>query len=71
MSDTIQSDRAAVDSNQAAKGALPQEAGPRTKRKLLLSLLGAAIVISAAGYGAYYYTDARFYQSTEDRKSVV
>jgi membrane fusion protein, multidrug efflux system len=66
MSDTIQSDRPAVDSNQAAKGALPQEAAPRTKRKLLLSLLGAAIVISAAAYGAYYYTDARFYQSTDD-----
>jgi membrane fusion protein, multidrug efflux system len=66
MSDTIQSDRATADSNKVVKGPLPQEAAPRTKRKLLLSLLGAAIVISSAGYGAYYYTDARFYQSTDD-----
>jgi membrane fusion protein (multidrug efflux system) len=66
MSDTIQSDRATADSNKVAKGPLPQEAAPRTKRKLLLSLLGVAIVISAAAYGAYYYTDARFYQSTDD-----
>lgn len=44
MSDTIQSDRATADSNKVVKGPLPQEAAPRTKRKLLLSLLGAAIV---------------------------
>jgi membrane fusion protein (multidrug efflux system) len=66
MSDTIQSDRVTADSGKVAKGAQPQETAPRTKRKLLLSLLGAAIVISAAAYGAYYYTDARFYESTDD-----
>jgi membrane fusion protein, multidrug efflux system len=70
MSDTLQSDRTTADSNEAARLKHDQQqqldAAPRTKRKLLLSLLGAAIVVSAAAYGAYYYTDARFYQSTDD-----
>jgi membrane fusion protein (multidrug efflux system) len=58
MSDSIQSGRASVD--------LKDEAAPKTKRKLLLTLLGVAVVVSAAAYGAYYYTDARFFQSTDD-----
>jgi membrane fusion protein, multidrug efflux system len=70
MSDTLQSDRTTAESNEAASLKHDQQqqldAAPRTKRKLLLSLLGAAMVVSAAAYGAYYYTDARFYQSTDD-----
>jgi membrane fusion protein (multidrug efflux system) len=70
MSDALQSGRTTAESNEAASLKQDQEqqldAAPRTKRKLLLSLLGAAVVVSAAAYGAYYYTDARFYQSTDD-----
>ncbi|SIT52032.1 multidrug efflux system [Paraburkholderia piptadeniae] len=41
--------------------------GPETrKRKLLLALLGAAVVVSAAAYGAYYMTYARYHESTDD-----
>ncbi|MGN6653276.1 HlyD family secretion protein [Trinickia sp.] len=36
------------------------------KRKLLLELLGAAVVVSAAAYGAYYMTYARYHESTDD-----
>ncbi|WP_225031171.1 HlyD family efflux transporter periplasmic adaptor subunit [Paraburkholderia sp. XV] len=42
-------------------------AAPNTrKRKLLLSLLGAAVVVSAAAYGAYYMTYARYHETTDD-----
>jgi membrane fusion protein, multidrug efflux system len=71
MSDTLKADRAAAQSNEQAslKGDADRpglEAAPRTKRRLLLSFLAAAIVAGASAYGAYYYTDARFYQSTDD-----
>jgi membrane fusion protein (multidrug efflux system) len=71
MSETIQSDRTtAASSEPAVRRAGPDvgqhDAAPRTKRKLMLTLLGAAVVISAVAYGTYYYTDARFYQSTDD-----
>nr|WKF61229.1 Multidrug export protein EmrA [Paraburkholderia busanensis] len=36
------------------------------KRRLMLALLGAAIVASAAAYGAYYFTVARYHESTDD-----
>ncbi|MFL9863375.1 HlyD family efflux transporter periplasmic adaptor subunit [Paraburkholderia fungorum] len=36
------------------------------KRELLLALLGVAVVMSAAVYGAYYTTYARYHESTDD-----
>ncbi|OAJ61737.1 hemolysin D [Paraburkholderia ginsengiterrae] len=43
------------------------ENAPEThKRKALLALLGVAVVVSAAGYGAYYMTYGRYYESTDD-----
>jgi membrane fusion protein, multidrug efflux system len=36
------------------------------KRKVLLALLGVAVVVSAAAYGTYYATYARYYESTDD-----
>ncbi|RDK00046.1 HlyD family efflux transporter periplasmic adaptor subunit [Paraburkholderia lacunae] len=36
------------------------------KRKVLLALLGVAVVVSAAAYGAYYTTYARYHESTDD-----
>ncbi|OAJ53440.1 hemolysin D [Paraburkholderia ginsengiterrae] len=60
MSDTINTGRAKSDADQRLQVQAP------TKRKLLLSLLAAAIVVAGAGYGTYYYTTARFYESTDD-----
>ncbi|MEX3932309.1 HlyD family efflux transporter periplasmic adaptor subunit [Paraburkholderia phymatum] len=39
---------------------------PTRKRKLLLALLGVAVVVSAAAYGAYYTTYARYHETTDD-----
>ncbi|MFM0645981.1 HlyD family efflux transporter periplasmic adaptor subunit [Paraburkholderia bryophila] len=61
----ITTDRTTAEATQTGKRAGDDTQKPG-KRKLLLTLLGAAIVISAAGYGAYWYTSARFYQSTDD-----
>jgi membrane fusion protein (multidrug efflux system) len=36
------------------------------RRKVLLALLGVAVVVSAAAYGAYYMTYARYHESTDD-----
>jgi membrane fusion protein (multidrug efflux system) len=36
------------------------------KRQLLLTLLGAAVVVSVAAYGAYYMTYARYHETTDD-----
>ncbi|SEI66802.1 HlyD family secretion protein [Paraburkholderia diazotrophica] len=36
------------------------------KRKLMLALLGVAVVVSAAAYGAYYMTYARYHETTDD-----
>jgi membrane fusion protein (multidrug efflux system) len=44
----------------------PQSATSARKRKILLGLLGAGIVVSAAAYGAYYFTVGRFHESTDD-----
>jgi membrane fusion protein (multidrug efflux system) len=35
-------------------------------RKRLLALLGLTTAVAAAGYGAYYYTVARFHEETDD-----
>lgn len=42
------------------------KATPPGKRKLLLALLGLAVVAAGAAYGAYYMTYARYHQSTDD-----
>ncbi|MBB5502220.1 HlyD family efflux transporter periplasmic adaptor subunit [Paraburkholderia sp. MM5384-R2] len=36
------------------------------KRKALLALLSVAVVVSAAAYGTYYMTIARYHESTDD-----
>ncbi|MEM5433927.1 HlyD family efflux transporter periplasmic adaptor subunit [Paraburkholderia diazotrophica] len=36
------------------------------KRKILLTLLGAAVIVSSAAYGAYYMTYARYHETTDD-----
>ncbi len=60
MSDTINTGRATADADQ------PVQAQAPTKRKLLLALLAATVVVAGAGYGTYYYTTGRYYQSTDD-----
>jgi membrane fusion protein (multidrug efflux system) len=50
---------------RSAKAVTTDESNAR-KRKLLLALLGAAIVVSGAAYGAYYMTYARYHESTDD-----
>jgi len=39
--------------------------GP-SKRKLLLALLAALLVVAGAAYGAYYFLDARYHVETDD-----
>jgi membrane fusion protein (multidrug efflux system) len=41
-------------------------AKPPSRRKRLLALLALAVASSGAVYGAYYYSYARFYESTDD-----
>ena len=71
MSEVNTPDREAVDSKHKAP-AQPAAAAPvanepnSRKRKVMLALLGVAIVVSAAGYGAYYMTYARYHESTDD-----
>ncbi|MFM0292670.1 membrane fusion protein, multidrug efflux system [Burkholderia sp. WP9] len=59
MSDTTAAERTTAQAE-------PVEVEKPRKRKLMLALLAAAVVVSGAGYGAYYFTVARFYQSTDD-----
>ncbi|GJH24197.1 HlyD family efflux transporter periplasmic adaptor subunit [Caballeronia novacaledonica] len=61
MSDTITTER--TDANQSPADTTTQ---PRSKRKLMLSLLAAAIALGGAGWGGYYYTTGRFFESTDD-----
>ncbi|KXV06272.1 hemolysin D [Caballeronia megalochromosomata] len=37
-----------------------------SKRKLLLALIGGAVALAGAGYGLYYYLDARYHVETDD-----
>jgi membrane fusion protein (multidrug efflux system) len=60
MSDTINTGRTTADVNQ------PQQVQVPTKRKLLLSLLAATVVVAGAGCGAYYVTSGQYHQSTDD-----
>ncbi|CAG9189625.1 multidrug efflux pump membrane fusion protein EmrA [Paraburkholderia sabiae] len=70
MSEIENTERETTQATQTAPRAKPEAASaaePNTrKRKLLLSLLGAAVVASAAAYGAYYMTYARYHESTDD-----
>jgi membrane fusion protein (multidrug efflux system) len=75
MSDTITSDRKTADTeavtgNTGGAPAAPADNAPKAtppgKRKLMLTLLGMAVVIAGAAYGAYYMTYARYRQSTDD-----
>ncbi|CAG4890520.1 HlyD family secretion protein [Paraburkholderia gardini] len=61
MSDTITTGRKTAEDQ-------PEQASVESpgKRKLMLSLLAAAIAVSGAGWGAYYYTVGRFHESTDD-----
>src|SRR5579859_2764485 len=60
MSDTITTNRETADADQ------PQQVRAPAKRKLLLALLGATVVLAGAGYGAYYITNGQYHQSTDD-----
>ena len=77
MSDTITSDRERADSSSddhhRRAGASDDRgpsgnagATPPSRRKRLLALLGLAVAAAGAVYGAYYYSYARFYESTDD-----
>ncbi|RKE36078.1 membrane fusion protein (multidrug efflux system) [Paraburkholderia sp. BL23I1N1] len=78
MSDTTTSGRKTADTdtvveNTGGASATPAtpagnapQATPPGKRKLLLALLGLAVVAAGAAYGAYYMTYARYHQSTDD-----
>jgi membrane fusion protein (multidrug efflux system) len=53
-----------ADPQTAPAAAAPTPA--RNTRKRLLALLGLTSALAAAGYGAYYYTVARFHEDTDD-----
>ena len=59
--------RAAAAKRDATPAQPPVANPPNTrKRKVLLALLGVAVVVSAAAYGVYYTTYARYHESTDD-----
>ncbi|MCP2084352.1 UNVERIFIED_ORG: membrane fusion protein (multidrug efflux system) [Paraburkholderia sediminicola] len=60
MNDTITTNRETADADQ------PQQVRAPAKRKLLLALLAATVVLAGAGYGAYYITNGQYHQSTDD-----
>ncbi|MDR5761212.1 HlyD family efflux transporter periplasmic adaptor subunit [Caballeronia sp. LZ035] len=61
MSDTIIKERSEADRSGSAA-----ETKPRSKRKLLLTLLAASVALAGAGWGGYYYTTGRFFEDTDD-----
>jgi len=71
MSEINAPERHTVEAPSAKRDAAPAravaESEPNTrKRKVLLALLGVAVVVSAAAYGAYYMTYARYHEATDD-----
>jgi membrane fusion protein, multidrug efflux system len=44
----------------------PASKSPRRVRHVGLWALGAVVVLGAIGYGAYWFVDGRFYESTDD-----
>jgi membrane fusion protein, multidrug efflux system len=63
MSDTVTSARTTADPSGEKQQGRTKTPG---KRKLLLSLLAASVVVAGAGYGGYYYTTGRFFEGTDD-----
>ncbi len=64
MNETTRSAPAAEQTGaRSAAGTRPASEGTR---KRLLALLGLTTALAAAGYGAYYYTEARFHEETDD-----
>ncbi len=55
-----------VKSTESDESVQPQTEASLRKRKILLGLLGVGIVVSAAAYGAYYFTVGRFHEATDD-----
>jgi len=67
MSDTtIERTTAQAKPREQVEQAEQTEQADPPKRKLMLTLLAAAIAVSGAAYGAYYFTVGRFHQSTDD-----
>jgi membrane fusion protein (multidrug efflux system) len=73
MSETITTDRKRADhSSEDASGEQPARTSGRAstaqpgRRKLLLALLAMTVVAAGAAYGAYYFTYARYHESTDD-----
>ncbi|MBB3259279.1 membrane fusion protein (multidrug efflux system) [Paraburkholderia bannensis] len=78
MSETITTDRAPAEQRdeqqrdeqhggaQAATAHHDEQAAPPRRRKRLIALLGAVTLIAGAAYGAYYFTEGRFHESTDD-----
>ncbi|MDR5824159.1 HlyD family efflux transporter periplasmic adaptor subunit [Caballeronia sp. LZ043] len=61
MSDTIIKER-----GETERSASAADTTPRSKRKLLLTLLAVTVTVAGAGWGGYYVTTGRFFEATDD-----
>ncbi|MGO4307748.1 HlyD family secretion protein [Cupriavidus sp. RAF12] len=67
MNDTNKTPAATASATATAADATAKAPNPAAgKRKRMLTLLGLTTALAAAGYGAYYYTVARFHEETDD-----